>query len=48
MRPVIALVILGFTVVALVALVATAHMRHDALGDDAVARSIGWLVETSR
>jgi hypothetical protein len=45
MRPVIALVILGLTVVGLIALVATAHMHHDPPGDDAFARSIARLVE---
>jgi hypothetical protein len=48
MRPVFSLVVLGLTVVALVALVAAAHLPHDALGDDAFARSVARLVENPR
>jgi hypothetical protein len=46
MRPVIPLVVLGLTVVALVALVASAHMPQAAIRDAALARSIERLVES--
>jgi hypothetical protein len=46
MRPVIALAILWLTVVALVALVASAHMPQAANSDAALARSIERLVES--